>query len=52
MKLYGKGRKREQALVRSITSAIAVIDLVKWPENPNYVYPTEGKNPPNSEILI
>lgn len=32
MKLYGKGRKREQASARSITSAIAVIDLVKWLE--------------------
>lgn len=52
MKLYAKVRKREQASARSITAAVAVIDLVKWSENPNYVSPTEGEKPPNSENLI
>lgn len=52
MKLYAKGRKREQASARSITSAMAVTDLVKWSENPNYVYSTGRENPPNSENLI
>lgn len=52
MKLHAKGRNREQASARSITSAIAVMDLVKWSENPNYVSPTEGKNILNSENLI
>lgn len=59
----GQGRERKQASARSITSAITehnspyhsaieVIDLVKWSENPNYVYLTERKNPPNSDNLI
>lgn len=52
MKLHAKCRKREQASARSLTSAVAEVDFVKWSENPNYVYLTEGKNPPNSENLI
>lgn len=52
MKLFAKGRKREQALTRSITSAIAVIDLVKLSENQNMCTPQRGKRTPNSENII
>jgi len=43
MKLLLLKVERESAYARSITSAVAVIDLVKWSENPNHVCPTEGK---------